>query len=70
MVASIPKGVYTMKTRYVIIKHNQEAYKKAPKKEKSEMINELSEILNRLDNVGYLLRGSGKELTRKGNIGH
>jgi hypothetical protein len=69
MVASIPKGVYTMKTRYVIIKHNQEAYKKAPKKEKSEMINELSEILNmNRQYVGYLLRASGKEIIRKGNI--
>jgi DNA-binding transcriptional ArsR family regulator len=69
MVASIPKGVYTMKTRYVIIKHNQEAYKKASKKEKSEMINELSEILNmNRQYVGYLLRASGKEVIRKGNI--
>jgi hypothetical protein len=40
------KEVYTMKNRYVIIKHNQEAYKKASKKIKTAIINELSKILN------------------------
>jgi hypothetical protein len=69
MVATIPKGVYTMKDRYVIIKHNQEAYKKASKKIKTAIINELSKILNRNKQyVSYLLRVSGQEVIRKGNI--
>jgi len=69
MVATIPKGVYTMKNRYVIIKHNQEAYNKAPKKKKSKMLNELSKILNmNKQYVSYLLRVSGLEVVRKGNI--
>ncbi len=34
MVAQIPKGVYTMKAKRAIIKHNAAAYRKAIKKEK------------------------------------
>ncbi|HEB75383.1 MAG TPA: hypothetical protein ENJ04_03430 [Nitrospirae bacterium] len=42
MVATVPKGVYTMKDRYVIIKHNAKAYQKASKKVKTEMLDKLS----------------------------
>jgi|Deesub1362B_J571_1020462.scaffolds.fasta_scaffold04145_1 hypothetical protein len=45
MVATVPKGVYTMKSRYVIIKHNAKAYHKATKKQKSMILDEISGIL-------------------------
>jgi|GEM_PF-2598013 len=58
MVATIPKEVYTMKNRYVIIKHNQEAYKKVSKKIKTAIINELSKILKMQFMIShYLTRG-------------
>ncbi len=44
MVAQIPKGVYTMKTKRAIIKHNAAAYRKATKKAKSMMLDELAVI--------------------------
>jgi len=67
MVAIIPKGVYNMKNRHVIIKKNQEAYQKANKK--TAILNELSEILHlNKQYLGYLLRACGKVIIRKGNI--
>ena len=69
MVAIIPKGVYNMKNRHVIIKKNQEAYQKANKKKKTAILNELSEILHlNKQYLGYLLRSCGKVIIRKGNI--
>ncbi len=40
------KEVYTMKDRYVFIKDNQKAYRKASEKIKAAIINDLSRILN------------------------
>lgn len=69
MVATVPKGVYTMKDRYVIIKHNAKAYQKAKKKQKSEMLDELSAMLSMNRHyVGYLLRNTGKVVYRDGKI--
>ena len=69
MVATVPKGVYTMKDRYVIIKHNAKAYQKASKKVKSEMLDELSAMLSMNRHyVGYLLRNTGKVVYRYGKI--
>ena len=68
MVATVPKGVYTMKDRYVIIKHNAKEYQKASKKVKTEMLDELSAMLNMNRHyVGYLLRNTGKVVYRHGN---
>ncbi|MCW4002400.1 MAG: transposase family protein, partial [Candidatus Bathyarchaeota archaeon] len=69
MVASIPKGVYNMKERLVIINHNADSYRKASKKLKSQMLTELSQILHRnRQYVGYLLRTSKKVVLRQGNL--
>ncbi len=69
MVATVPKGVYTMKDRYVIIKHNAKAYQKASKKVKTEMLDELSAMLSMNRHyLGYLLRNTGKEVCRYGKI--
>ena len=69
MVASIPKGVYTMKDRHVIIKHNAKAYRKASKKVKGQILDELSELLqmNR-QYIGYLLRNTERVIFRRGRF--
>ncbi len=68
MVAQVPKGVYTMKDRYVIIKHNAKAYQKASKKVKSEMLDELSAMLSMNRHyVGYLLRNTDRVVYRYGD---
>lgn len=65
----IPQEVFTMKGRYTIIKHNARKYQRARKKEKSEMLNELSGILSMNRHyIGYLLRNSGKTVLRKGKV--
>ncbi|RME67642.1 MAG: transposase [Nitrospirae bacterium] len=46
MVARIPKGVYTMKDKIAILKENAPLYKKASKKLKSRLLDELSHILH------------------------
>ncbi|HHN64363.1 MAG TPA: hypothetical protein ENK09_03260, partial [Nitrospirae bacterium] len=67
MVATVPKGVYTMKNRYVIIKHNAKAYQKATKKQKAQMLDELSELLQMNRHyIGYLLRNTGRVVFREG----
>jgi len=67
MVAQVPKGVYTMKSRNVIIKHNARAYQKATKKQKGELLDELSEFLQMNRHyIGYLLRNTGKVVRRRG----
>ncbi len=65
MVAIIPKGVYTMKDRFVIINENAKTYQKASKKVKSRILNELTHILqmNRQYLAGMLAR-AGKIITR------
>lgn len=69
MVAFIPKGVYTMRGKAVIIKHNAEAYQKASKKIKSKILEELSEILHmNKQYLASLLRKAGKVVVRKGKI--
>jgi hypothetical protein len=66
MVAQVPKGVYTMKDRYVIIKHNAKAYQKASKKVKSKMLDELSSMLSMNRHyVGYLLRNTDRVVYRR-----
>jgi hypothetical protein len=69
MVATVPKEVYTMKNRYVIIKHNAKVYQKATKKQKSQMLDELSELLQMNRHyIGYLLRNTGRVVFRKGKV--
>ncbi|MCS7215967.1 MAG: transposase family protein [Thermodesulfovibrio sp.] len=69
MVAIVPEGVYTMKDRFVIINHNAHNYTKASKKVKSQMLTELSLILNRnRQYLGYLLRKSARVVLRNGNV--
>ncbi len=46
MVARIPKGVYTMKDKIAILRENAPLYKKASKKLKSRLLDELSHILH------------------------
>lgn len=67
MVATVPKGVYTMKNRFVIINHNAKLYQRATKKVKTQMLNELFKLLhmNRQYLAG-LLRNAGKVIYRKG----
>lgn len=67
MVVSIPEGVYTMKDKSRIIKHNQELYQKASKKVKSRILDELSELLHMSrEYLGSLLRKAGKVVLRQG----
>lgn len=69
MVAGIPKGVYNMKDRLVIINHNANSYRKASKKLKSQMLTELSQILHRnRQYVGYFLRNSKRVILRNGDV--
>lgn len=69
MVTKIPKGVYTMEKRLVIIRHNAKAYQKASKKIKAQMLKELSEILHmNKQYIASLLRASGKVVVTKGKI--
>jgi len=67
MVLQFPKLLYTMEQRYAIIKENAKIYQKARKKIKTEMLNELTNILgfNR-DYIAYLLRNTGKKIYLKG----
>ena len=67
MLAQIPKGVYTMKSKLVIIRSNAETYRKANRKQKSQLLKELCQILHmNKQYLASLLRNSGKEITRKG----
>ena len=67
MVSKFPKLLYPMEQRYAIIKENAKIYQKARKKIKTEMLNELTNILgfNR-DYIAYLLRNTGKKIYLKG----
>ena len=68
MVAQIPKGVYTMKAKRAIIKHNAALYRKATKKVKSIMLDELTEMLHmNRQHLAKLLRNTGRVVARKGN---
>lgn len=70
MVVSIPEGVYTMKDKSRIIKHNQELYQKASKKVKSRILEELSELLHMSrEYLGSLLRKAGKGVVKAGQDG-
>jgi len=48
MVATAPKGVYTMKNRYVTVKHNAKAYQRTTKRQKAQMLDELSQHIEYL----------------------
>ncbi|MBP8674917.1 MAG: hypothetical protein KBH34_01285 [Acetomicrobium sp.] len=68
MVAQIPKGVYTMKAKRAIIKHNAALYRKAMKKVKSMMLDKLAEILHmNRQYLASLLRKTGRVVAKKGN---
>lgn len=69
MVAFIPKGVYTMKDRFVIINHNAKLYQKASKKDKSRMLEELSLILHlNRQYIASLLRKARRVIVRRGRV--
>jgi len=68
MVASIPDGVYKMKSRYLIIKHNKK-HIKINKKLKTHMLDELSEILHlNRQYLSSLLRNIGNPIIRNGKV--
>lgn len=61
MIVTIPQGVYTMKGKMSIIKENARRYRKALKKEKSKILDELTAILHlHKKYIAHLLRNSGK----------
>jgi hypothetical protein len=67
MVAIIPKGVYTMKEKMSIIKHNASLYQRSTKKQKSFILDELTEILHlSRKHLSHLLRNSGKTVYIRG----
>jgi len=69
VVARVPKGVYTMKARCAIIKHNAKAYRRATKKVKSLMLDELTEILHmNRQYLASLLRSTDKVFARRGKV--
>ncbi len=45
MVSKFPKILYTMEQKYAIIRENAKIYQKARKKVKTEILNELTNIL-------------------------
>jgi len=69
MVSIIPKGVYTMKGRMSIISQNSSNYRKASKKKKSIILDELTQILHmNRKYLAYLLRNSGKTIYANGRV--
>jgi len=66
MVSKLPKGLYTMEKKYAIIKENAKIYQKGSKKLKTQILNELQEILwmNR-QYLSFLLRNTGKKVVIK-----
>jgi len=62
-VINFPKGVFSMKTKRMIIAHNVELYRKSSKKQKGEILDELS-MLTGLSRkyISYLLRMHGKKI--------
>jgi hypothetical protein len=66
MVSKFPKTLYTNQQKYTIIRENAKIYQKARKKVKTEILNELTNILkfNR-DYLAYLLRNTGKKIYLK-----
>ncbi len=69
MVVVIPKGVYTMKIRFVIINENAKIYQKASKKVKAQMLDELTHILHiNRQYLALLLSKAGKVVTRKKKV--
>jgi hypothetical protein len=66
MVSKFPKTLYTNQQKYAIIRENAKIYQKARKKVKTEILNELTNILkfNR-DYLAYLLRNTGKKIYLK-----
>lgn len=63
MVASIPRGLYTMRDRMSIISENVGKYRKSRKKGRSQILDELTEILgmNR-KYLSFLMRNAGSEV--------
>lgn len=63
MVSIIPKGVYTMKGRMSIVLENSSNYRKASKKQKSIILDELTKILHmNRKYLAYLLRNAGRTI--------
>ncbi len=68
MIAVIPKGVYNMSNRYVIINENAKKYQKSAKKIKSQLLEELTPTLHmNRQYLASLLRNSGKKVFKRGN---
>jgi len=66
MVSKFPKLLYTMKQRYTIIKNNARIYQVSRKKIKTEILNELTNILGFNRNyIAYLLSNAGKKIYLK-----
>jgi len=58
-----------MKAKRAIIKHNAALYRKATKKVKSIMLDELTEMLHmNRQHLAKLLRNTGRVVARKGNV--
>jgi len=63
MVASIPKGVYTMKGKMSIITKNAPRYRKGRKGIKSQLLDELSHLLNyNRKYLAFILRHAGTKV--------
>lgn len=63
MLASIPKGLYTRKQKIAIIKENAAKYRKASKKEKKVILDDLCNTLHMTRNyIAQLLRMYGREI--------
>jgi len=67
MLASIPKGLYTRKQKIAIIKENAAKYRKASKKEKKVILDDLCNTLHMTRNyIAQLLRMYGREICFNG----
>jgi hypothetical protein len=67
MLASIPKGLYTRKQKIAIIKENVAMYRKASKREKKVIVDDLCNTLHMTRNyIAQLLRMYGREICFNG----
>ena len=63
MVCIVPKGLYTMEQKYAIIKANAGRYQKGRKKIKSQILDEMEQILNmNRQYLSFLLRNTGRKV--------
>jgi len=69
LLIQLPKETFCMKTRYMIIRKYAKIYKKASKEQKTKILDLLTGMLSMSRNyIAYLLRNTGKIVSRKGNI--